>query len=207
MTLPADAGTQLLPIARGAIQARVAGVRTEQIRIADLAARAARPEWLMSPGASFITLEIEGALRGCIGTLSAHRALYEDVAHNAIAAAFHDPRFSPLSESELGRTQIEVSVLSRRVPLPHSSEQSVLDALRPGVDGLVLEAGPFNRATFLPQVWEELPDPADFLAHLKRKAGLPESWWSDDARLETYTVESWREPRPDDRDVDVEAEA
>jgi AmmeMemoRadiSam system protein A len=193
MTLPTDAGDLLLPIARSAIEARLAGTRTGQIPVADLAARGSRPDWLAGPGASFVTLEALGRLRGCIGTLTPHRPLGEDVAHNAIAAAFHDPRFDPLTEAEFDGILIEVSVLSERTPLPYSSEQSVSDALRPGVDGVVLEAGPFNRATFLPQVWDELPDPADFLLHLKRKAGLPDGWWSDDARFETYTVESWRE--------------
>lgn len=195
MTIPTDAGHWLLPIAREAIEARLAGTRTSQIPIGELGARGSRPPWLSSPGASFVTLEEQGRLRGCIGTLSPHRALHEDVAHNAIAAAFHDPRFAPVSEAELVALVIEVSVLSDRVPLPHSSEESVREALTPGVDGVVLEAGPFNRATFLPQVWDQLPDPAEFLVHLKRKAGLPDGWWSDDARLETYTVDAWTERR------------
>lgn len=195
--LPADAGEQLLGIARGAIEVRLSGTPTAQIPLADIARRAARPDWLMSPGASFVTLVQDERLRGCIGTLVPHRSLYEDVAHNAVAAALHDPRFPPLSSVDLGQTVIEVSVLSDRVPLSHSSEQSVLEALRPGTDGVVLEAGPLNRATFLPQVWEELPDPRDFLEHLKLKAGLASDWWSDEARVEVYTVEAWIEGAPE----------
>lgn len=195
--LPPEAGPRLLGIALGAIEVRLAGTPTAQIPLEEISRRASRPEWLMAPGASFVTLEEDSRLRGCIGTLSPHRSLYEDVAHNAVAAALHDPRFPPLSQGDLRDTRIEVSVLSERVPLPHTSEESVLEALRPGVDGVVLEAGAFNRATFLPQVWKELPDPRDFLLHLKRKAGLPEDWWSDDAQLEVYTVESWVEGEPE----------
>ena len=191
--LPPEAGEQLLGIARGAIEVRLAGTPTAQIPLEEIARRAARPDWLMSPGASFVSLEQHSRLRGCIGTLVAHRSLYEDVAHNAVAASLHDPRFPPLSPGDLAHTTIEVLVLSERVPLPHSSEESVVAALRPGIDGVVLEAGPFNRATFLPQVWEDLPDPQDFLNHLKLKAGLPTEWWSEEARLELYTVQSWIE--------------
>lgn len=195
--LPPEAGEQLLGIARGAIEVRLTGTPTAQIPLDEIARRASRPDWLMAPGASFVTLEQESRLRGCIGTLVPHRSLQEDVAHNAVAAALHDPRFPPLGLADLGRTTIEVSVLSERVPLPHASEESALEALRPGVDGLVLEAGAFNRATFLPQVWEELPDPRDFLDHLKLKAGLPADWWSEDARLEVYTVQAWVEGDPE----------
>ncbi len=197
MTLPPDAGTLLLPLARNAIRERLAVDRTEQIPLDAIAAAGPRPDWLAGPGASFVTLLLDGRLRGCIGTLSPHRPLFDDVAHNAIAAAFHDPRFAPLAGGELDGVVVEVSVLSARVPLPFASEESVLESLRPGIDGLVLEAGSLNRATFLPQVWEELPDPADFLRRLKVKAGLAPDWWSDDARLETYTVESWKGEAPE----------
>lgn len=195
MSLPANAGEYLLPLARAAIEARLAGTKTAQIPIQDLQHSNHRPTWLDADGASFVTLSLGDRLRGCIGSLEPHRALSEDVAHNAIAAAFHDPRFAPLSESEMAHLWIEVSVLSPRVPLEHSSEDDVRMKVRPGIDGVVLEAGPFNRATYLPQVWEQLPDPREFIESLKRKAGLPETWWSDQAKVETYTVESWTEPR------------
>lgn len=193
LTLPPDAGDVLLPISRDAIRTRLEGTRTEQISLDAIRDAAHRPPWLLTPGASFVTLTLDSHLRGCIGTLSAHRPLGEDVAHNAIAAALHDPRFAPLSEAELERTIIEVSVLSERHPLPFDTEESVREALRPGVDGVVLQVGPYNHATFLPQVWEQLPDPAAFLTALKAKAGLSESWWSEDAHIETYTVTAWSE--------------
>lgn len=192
-TFPPDAGDVLLPVARGAIETRLAGTRTAQISVDAIRASGLRPPWLRAPGASFVTLTLDSHLRGCIGTLSAHRPLDEDVAHNAIAAALHDPRFAPVSEAELERILIEVSVLSERHPLPFDTEASVRDALRPGIDGVVLQAGPYNHATFLPQVWGQLPDPAAFLTALKTKAGLAESWWSEDAHIETYTVATWSE--------------
>lgn len=148
--------------------------------------------WMHEPGACFVTLTQGGELRGCIGSLEAHRSLMQDVRANAIAAAVHDPRFSPLSARELAHTRIEVSLLSRTEDMLFSSEQDALSRLRPGVDGIVLEYGQ-ARGTFLPQVWESLPKPADFMAHLKRKAGLPASFWHEDIRLSRYTVTKWKE--------------
>jgi AmmeMemoRadiSam system protein A len=116
----------------------------------------------------------------------------QDVRANAIAAATHDPRFMPLSVHELARTRIEVSLLSETEPIEFKSEQHALSLLRPGIDGIVLEYG-HARGTFLPQVWESLPEPADFMAHLKRKAGLPTSFWHEDIRLSRYTVTKWKE--------------
>ncbi|HSN44676.1 MAG TPA: AmmeMemoRadiSam system protein A [Propionibacteriaceae bacterium] len=149
--------------------------------------------WLAEPGAVFVTLSQGGRLRGCIGSLEAHRSLASDVAHNARAAAFSDPRFPPLTADELPRTRIEVSVLSAPEPLPASTETELLARLRPGVDGLILSWGG-HRGTFLPQVWEQLPEPRDFWTHLKRKAGLPLSFWSPDALIQRYTVTAWTEP-------------
>lgn len=148
--------------------------------------------WMHEPGACFVTLTQGGELRGCIGSLEAHRSLMQDVRANAIAAAVHDPRFSPLIARELAHTRIEVSLLSRTEDMLFSSEQDALSRLRPGVDGIVLEYGQ-ARGTFLPQVWESLPKPADFMAHLKRKAGLPASFWHEDIRLSRYTVTKWKE--------------
>lgn len=148
--------------------------------------------WIKKPGACFVTLTQQGDLRGCIGSLEAHRPLLDDVRANAIAAAVHDPRFAPLSAQELSRTRIEVSLLSRTEVIAFDSERHALAQLRPGVDGLVLEYG-HSRGTFLPQVWESLPAPADFLAHLKRKAGLPVNFWHEDIRLSRYTVSKWQE--------------
>ncbi len=148
--------------------------------------------WMHEPGACFVTLTQGGELRGCIGSLEAHRSLMQDVRANAIAAAMHDPRFVPLSVQELAHTRIEVSLLSQTEDMAFSSEQDALAKLRPGVDGIVLEYGQ-ARGTFLPQVWESLPRPADFMAHLKRKAGLPASFWHEDIRLSRYTVTKWKE--------------
>lgn len=148
--------------------------------------------FLHRPGASFVTLKSENRLRGCIGSLQAHRTLVEDVKANARAAAFRDPRFAPLSFDEFSATKIEVSVLSVLAPLNFRSQEHALAQLRPGEDGVVLEFGR-HRGTFLPQVWENLPSPASFLGELKRKAGLPADFWDDGIRLFRYTVSKWAE--------------
>jgi AmmeMemoRadiSam system protein A len=151
------------------------------------------PSWLHEPGASFVTLTQQGALRGCIGSLEPYRPLGEDVHANAIAAALRDPRFQPLEARELSRTRIEVSLLSGATDMQFDSEQHVLMQLRPGVDGVVLQYGS-ARGTFLPQVWDSLSRPVDFLAQLKRKAGLPADFWHEDICLSRYTVTRWKEP-------------
>lgn len=175
-----DRGTVLLGIAREAI-------------VNGDAARSSTPweaSWLSEPGASFVTLKLDGELRGCIGTIDPHRPLGEDVARNARSAAYRDPRFPPVSREELARLQVEVSVLTPREPLPVSNEAEALARMRPGVDGIALE---FNgaSATFLPQVWESLPEPGAFLDALKRKAGLPARFWDPGVRLSRYTVEKY----------------
>ena len=218
---PADAGLVLLPLARGAIAARLdpagpTGPSTPDAARPDPAGPAARrtapgaaahspaetaahAAWLDAPGASFVTLTSGrapgGALRGCIGSLEARRPLRADVEANAVAAALHDPRFAPLTARELDDTVVEVSVLSVPAALPAADEAELLARLRPGVDGVVLSACG-RRATFLPQVWEQLPDPADFLARLRRKAGLPADYWGRDVVVETYTVTAWQEAAP-----------
>ena len=131
-------------------------------------------------------------MRGCIGTLEAHRPLHVDVRENAVAAAFHDPRFMPLSRGEFDAVRVEVSLLSATQPIEARDEAGALSALRPNVDGVVFEYRHF-RSTFLPQVWEQLPEPAEFLAHLKRKAGLPMDFWAEQVRLSRYTVTKWKE--------------
>jgi AmmeMemoRadiSam system protein A len=151
--------------------------------------------WLYAAGACFVTLTRHGRLRGCIGSVRARRPLCDDVRANARAAALADPRFPPLTAAELPDTRIEVSLLSAPAPLPAAaSEEEALAALRPGIDGIVLEYGGEAHATFLPQVWESLPAPRDFLAHLKQKAGLPPDFWSPALRLQRYTVTRWEEP-------------
>lgn len=148
------------------------------------------PEPLRAIRATFVTLEIDGALRGCIGVLDAFRPLVEDVAQNAFAAAFQDPRFPQLRPDEFPRLTIKISVLTPPEPLEFSSQSDLLGRIRPGVDGLILtDQG--RRGTFLPSVWEQLPDPASFLEHLKRKAGLPFGYWSDTLRVSRYATESF----------------
>lgn len=145
--------------------------------------------WLREPGATFVTLKLDGELRGCVGSIEPRRALGDDVAHNARAASY-DSRFPPLPRNRVPQLVVEVSVLSAREPIPVASEAHALEILRPGVDGIVLEYGPYC-ATFLPQVWESLPDPALFLTELRRKARLPARFWHPDLRLSRYTVEKF----------------
>lgn len=143
---------------------------------------------LGQPRASFVTLELDSQLRGCIGSLEAHRPLAVDVAHNAFAAAFRDPRFPPVSESEFARLELHISLLTPAVPLVFDSEADLLARIVPGADGLIFADGP-RRGTFLPAVWESLPDPVQFLEHLKMKAGLPRGYWSDTIRVWRYRTE------------------
>jgi len=145
---------------------------------------------LAEPGAAFVTLKRGGQLRGCIGSLEPRRLLAEDVARNAFAAAFEDPRFPPLGRQELADLEIHLSVLSPATPMQFRSQEDLVAQLRPGVDGLVMIEG-MRRGTFLPSVWEQLPDPWQFLDHLKQKAGLPSGYWSPTLRVERYTTESW----------------
>ncbi|HET9821321.1 MAG TPA: AmmeMemoRadiSam system protein B [Burkholderiaceae bacterium] len=147
---------------------------------------------LAAPGATFVTLRRRGALRGCIGTLRAERALHEDVRVHALAAAFRDPRFPALAHAEYAELEIEVSVLGEAEPLAVASEAHALQLLRCGRDGLIFEWRG-RRATFLPQVWEQLPQPAEFLRALKRKAGLPADFWAEDVRLARYEVRKFTE--------------
>ncbi len=140
--------------------------------------------------ASFVTLKLDSQLRGCIGSLTASRPLVEDVSFNAHAAAFSDKRFEPVTADEAARLAISISVLSPSEPLEAASEAELLAKLRPGVDGLVIEEGK-RRGTFLPAVWENLPEPADFLRQLKQKAGLKPDYWSERLRFRRYSVESF----------------
>jgi AmmeMemoRadiSam system protein A len=145
---------------------------------------------LQETRATFVTLHIGDALRGCIGHLEAGQPLVSDVADNAFSAAFRDPRFTPLAALELPDLQIHISVLTPAEPISFSSEQDLVAQLQPGIDGLILEVGP-ARGTFLPSVWDSLPEPAQFLAQLKRKAGLSADYWSDQVRVSRYRTESF----------------
>jgi AmmeMemoRadiSam system protein A len=148
------------------------------------------PEPLRTHLAAFVTLHLHGDLRGCIGHLEAVQPLVRDVAENAYAAAFRDPRFPPVSRQELSGLAVHISVLTPPEPMTFASEANLLAQIRPGIDGLILTDGR-ARGTFLPSVWESLPDRRDFLNHLKRKAGLPADHWSDRVRVERYATESF----------------
>jgi len=145
---------------------------------------------LQQPGASFVTLTILQQLRGCIGMLAATRPLIEDVAANAFAAAFEDTRFPPLTKAEYDQLEYHISILNPAEIMEFDSEADLLQQIRPGIDGLILEDRG-RRATFLPSVWESLPEAADFLQHLKRKAGLSADYWSNTLRMQRYTVEEF----------------
>jgi AmmeMemoRadiSam system protein A len=148
-------------------------------------------EWLRARAATFVTLRLAGALRGCVGSVDAHRALGDDVAANARCAAYRDTRFSPVVPAQYALLEVEVSVLSPRCPLPAHTEADAAASLRPGLDGVLLEFAQL-RATFLPQVWDHLPDPVDFLVELRRKAQLPARFWHPEMKLSRYTVEKFR---------------
>lgn len=147
---------------------------------------------LEKPGATFVTLMSHGELRGCIGSLEAWRPLGVDIIANARAAAFRDPRFPPLSRQELDALDVEVSLLTEPEPMSFVDEADALHQLRPGVDGVIFECAG-RRSTFLPQVWESLPEPKVFMAHLKQKAGLPPDFWAPDVRLQRYEARKWKE--------------
>lgn len=177
----ADRST-LLDIARTSIRHGLGGDPALTVNLADYSAS------LRVLRATFVTLEISGQLRGCIGTLTAYQPLVQDVAAHAFAAAFEDPRFPRLRPDEFSQLDIHISVLSPPEPLHFETEEELLTQLRPGVDGVILQFDHY-RATFLPAVWENLPDPYIFLAQLKLKAGLPLDFWSPELRVERYTAE------------------
>ena len=143
---------------------------------------------LHKKGASFVTLTVAGVLRGCIGSVEARRPLGLDVARNAYAAAFRDERFAPLTEADLGSLNIQISVLSQPAKLDAETETELASKLRPRIDGLILEEGP-RGATFLPSVWETIPEPTLFIRQLKRKAGFKEDYWSSQLEAFIYTTQ------------------
>lgn len=183
MSLTSNQQAQLLQLARQSI---TQGLSTGQ----PVAPPATTDPDLLRPGASFVTLTKDGQLRGCIGTLEARQPLLEDVCQNAFNAAFRDFRFPPLQADELPQVQVEVSVLSAPEDLDCESEAELLQALVPGEDGLIIAEGQ-HRATFLPQVWEQLPQPAQFVQQLKAKAGLPQNYWSPRLRVQRYRVQKF----------------
>ena len=183
--LPPEAGGILLDIARATI-ADALNLPVEPPVV---------PNWAQQPGATFVTLTGHQGLRGCIGSLQAYRPLGADLRANALAAAFEDPRFPPLAVAEWSQVRVEVSLLSALQRIHFDSEESLLAQIQPHRHGLVLTYGS-RRGTFLPQVWEELPQPREFLRALKRKAGLPADFWGGEMEVYWYTVEKWREEQP-----------
>ncbi|MGB7551682.1 MAG: AmmeMemoRadiSam system protein A [Chromatiaceae bacterium] len=184
--LNAEQRQALLAVARRSIALGLEEGRPLRVHPEDYAAE------LRAQRAAFVTLLEFGQLRGCIGHLEPLQPLVKDVAENAFAAAFRDPRFPPVTARELEGLHIEISVLTPATPLSFGSEQELVALIEPGRDGLILEEG-HARGTFLPSVWESLPDPRGFLRQLKRKAGLPEDYWSDRLQVSRYRTESFGE--------------
>lgn len=182
MSLSREQQNQLLALAKNSIEYGLQNGRPLPVNLADFS-----PE-LTVKRATFVTLQKHHQLRGCIGMLEALRPLAEDIAKNAFAAAFNDPRFPPLRDDELADLEIHLSILSTPEPMLFSSEQNLLTQLQPGIDGLIFQVG-HRRGTFLPSVWEQLPEPEQFLRHLKQKAGFSSDYWSDNIQVFRYRVE------------------
>ncbi len=179
----------LLLLARQAIALQL-GMSVDERQCADV-------DWLNEDAATFVTLTQGDALRGCIGSLEAYRPLRVDVQANAVAAAFHDPRFEPLSIDEYAGLRLEVSLLTALQALDVVDENDALEKIRPTMDGVVLQCmvnGSMHKATFLPQVWDQLSDPVQFMNHLKVKAGLRADDWHSDMCLSVYQVHHYCEP-------------
>ncbi|MFV2090365.1 MAG: AmmeMemoRadiSam system protein A [Pseudomonadales bacterium] len=178
----------LLRIARASIEQGFA--RTQALSEQELVAADMMRPGLYRQRASFITLTRDGELRGCTGSLEACRTVAADVARSAYRSAFSDYRFPSLQPRELGELRIEIAVLSPQMEIEVDTEQELIEMLQPLEDGLVIDDGP-HRATFLPKVWESIPDARQFLSELKRKAGLPGDYWSPDIRVYRYHTESF----------------
>jgi AmmeMemoRadiSam system protein A len=178
---------ELISVARASIARGLESGQPLSVRAQDY------PPALQAPLASFVTLEIEHRLRGCIGSLEVRLPLVDDVALHAYEAAFRDPRFPPVTNPEIGRLSVHISVLSPHEPLEFEDEADLARQLRPGRDGLVIARGP-RRATFLPAVWKSLPDPAEFLAQLKIKAGISTIDGGGPLAAWRYTVEELHDP-------------
>ena len=177
-----EAGRTLLSLARGSIETNLLG-KPEPTTAAS---------WLSQSGATFVTLTKEDNLRGCIGSLEAARALAEDVVQNALGAAFRDPRFPAMTAAEWSQCRVEVSLLSTPKPVRFADEANLLDQIEAGEDGLIVEADG-RRATFLPQVWEDIGDKRVFLSNLLRKAGLPVDTRLTRCKISRYRVAKWKE--------------
>jgi uncharacterized protein len=177
----------LLELARRSMEAAARRRSLPRIRLSDYSTR------LQDIGASFVTLTIQGALRGCIGTLEGYQPLVEDVVDHAAAAATEDTRFAPVSPGEIQMIAIEISILTVPGKIDYSDAQDLLTKLSPGVDGVILRDGR-QRATFLPQVWDQLPVKEEFLSHLCSKMGAaPSLWKQKHLEVLTYQVEEFHD--------------
>lgn len=189
--LSTEQGQALVRLARDTLESRLLKAPSDHVAT-KLSDRLSDPA-LQKHSGTFVTLKIGDHLRGCIGSLTGKEPLVEGVRHNALQAAFHDPRFQPLSRDELEQVAIEISVLTEPQPLSYTNADDLLTKLRPHVDGVTIHKG-FARATFLPQVWDQLLRAEAFLSHLCMKAGLPaDAWQHGDLEVETYQVQSFQE--------------
>jgi len=190
-TFSQQQGQALVELARKTIAENL-GIKTHA---ADKTQQALQDDALQARLGTFVTLTKKGQLRGCIGCLEARESVIEGVEHNAVNAAFHDPRFKPVGKNELDEIEIEVSILSEPALLEYSDSQDLLAKLRPGIDGVVLRKG-YHTATFLPQVWEQLPEKEEFLSHLCQKAGLSaNAWQTTSLEVLTYQVQYFEEEK------------
>jgi len=185
--LTEEEGKYLLSVARQTIEERLLGQEGQAQSDADLS-----PKFSENRG-TFVTLTENGALRGCIGHIIPQESMIQGVRENAINAAFRDPRFSPLSREEWKKVKVEVSILTNPKSLDYTDADDLLNKLRPGIDGLIIKKG-FNQATFLPQVWDQLPDEKEFLRHLCLKAGLNrDAWKHDRLEISVYQAQAFEE--------------
>lgn len=187
-TLNLDERAELLRLARRSIESAVAGEALLPEELENLSPR------LRESGVCFVTLTLpDGALRGCIGGLEATQPLFEDVCEHAAAAALEDYRFNPVCSEEVPHLHIEISRLTPPEPLEYDQPDDLPNLLHPHIDGVVLHDG-HRRATFLPQVWEKLPDPGAFLTHLCQKMGTSgDAWRKRKLKVEIYHVEEFQE--------------
>lgn len=187
--LSEDEGKYLLGVARKTIRDRLSKAEEPQIDPKDL------PEKFQERLGTFVTVTIDGNLRGCIGHIIPRETLIEGIRVNALNAAFRDPRFSPLTQEEFDKIELEISILTPPQELTYTDAEDLLDKLRPGIDGVIIKKG-FNEATFLPQVWEQLPDKREFLTHLCLKAGLSAySWETEKLQVSIYQVQAFEEEK------------
>ena len=185
--LTQEEGRYLLALARKTIEQELFGKKRSRESKTDLPAK------FDEQRGTFVTLTIRGGLRGCIGHIIPHESLLEGIGINAINAAFRDPRFQPVTEAEWKRVKIEISILTDPKPLSYSGSEDLLKKLRPEIDGVILKKG-YHQSTFLPQVWEQLPEKKEFLTHLCIKAGLDgEAWKEGDLEISTYQVQAFEE--------------